>query len=145
MKKALYLLSIFFIALIGCSKENVPPSPYIGEYKGTIIDSGFNATGTFTDTLYDHTIIVTKTSYSPAHFFLHNGLIETKEGKIEGNNFIIERKLVSKDEFFETYEWAEGIFSGTANITWTINFYREVINNNVVIARIKRYGVLVKQ
>ena len=145
MKKVVYHLIISLIVLNGCSKDHIPISPYIGIYKGIIFDSGFNATGTFVDTLKDYTIIVTASSATSGHVFLHHGLINSKEGKIKGDDFTIERKLVSKDYFFQVYEWAEGKFSGSAKITWTINFYRETVDNGVVIARIRRNAVLDKQ
>src|SRR5688500_19823439 len=100
MKKGVYHLTILLITLNSCSKGDIPVSPYIGTYKGTIIDSGFHATGTYVDSLKDYTIIVTTSSYTPGHVFLHHGWIGTKEGKLTGDHFTIERKLVSKDEFF---------------------------------------------
>jgi hypothetical protein len=146
MKKQLYCLTILLITLISCSKDNIPVSPYIGEYKGTIITSGFHAAGTYdVDTLKDYNIIVTASSYTPGHVFLHNGIIDTREGEITGNNFTIERRLAGNDAFFEAYEWAEGTFSGAANITWIVTFYRETVYNGNVIARVSRNCVLVKQ
>lgn len=145
MKKAIYLLSIVITSLNSCSKEEITASPFAGIYKGYVIDSSYNAAGTYIDTIKDYTIIITTSSTNPDQVYVHNELIETKAGIITGNIFTIEKRLVSKDIFFHTYEWAEGSFSGTGTRTLTAKFYRELVSENKVAGGIKRSCLLVQQ
>ena len=145
MKKGIYLFAILIATLNSCSKEEIVASPFLGTYKGYVIDSNYNASGTYIDTIKDYTIIITASSTNPDQVYLHNELIETKAGIITGNIFTIEKRLVSQDIFFHTYEWAEGSFSETGTRTLTANFYRELVSENKVAGGIKRSCLLVQQ
>jgi hypothetical protein len=142
MKRLMILAAFVLPLMFGCDKNDNNGNPtvnYSGSYKGTIT---VQTNGTTSSTLADYTI--TFTEQGGGVMTLTNSVFAASTGKIAGNTFTLDKKIIASAPTYNTEQTGTAVFSGTSV---AIQFKEQEIDNSTsgVLNTKTWVGTLIKQ
>jgi hypothetical protein len=141
MKKILLLIALATPFLFACNKDNGGGTAinYSGTYKGTIT---VQTNGATTGTLADYSI--TFTEQGGGIMTLTNSVFVATNGKINGNTFTLDKKIIPASPTYNTEETGTAVFSGSNAV---ISFKEQDVDITTgAVSNVKTWtGTLIKQ
>ena len=142
MKKMIAVLALAAPLLFSCEKDDKGGGAavnYSGTYKGTI---SIQTNGTASGTLSDYSITFTETG--GGNMQLTNSVFAAFQGKVAGNVFTLNKKIIASAPSFNTEQTGTAVFTSTSTV---ISFKeQEIDNSNGAVLNTKTWtGTLIKQ